>query len=244
LLSPTPTSITPTATLCLGDTLTLQATGGGTYTWAANSQLPAGSSAATLTLQPTAASTYSVVITDVNGCTATHTEQVYIDVVNYTVSLPTDTVLYQGAALQVSASNGTAYQWQPGGQTTQQINIAPNADVQLIVQATDANGCNSSDTMLVRVVPSYFVLPTAFSPDGDHINDVYLPVYSGVERLESLKIFNRWGKKIFETNSSTQGWDGTYEGVAQPLGTYMAVCVTLSNLGTQLTTSGNVTLVK
>ena len=61
-------------------------------------------------------------------------------------------------------------------------------------------------------------MPTAFSPNGDTINDIYVPV-SDVKGMLVIDfvIFNRWGEKVFESENfvprdATKGWDGTFKG--------------------------------
>lgn len=57
-------------------------------------------------------------------------------------------------------------------------------------------------------------IPNAFSPNADGYNDILFVKGFGVERLE-LKIYNRWGELVFESNSLERGWDGVYKGKAQ-----------------------------
>ena len=58
--------------------------------------------------------------------------------------------------------------------------------------------------------PDIFI-PNAFSPNGDGENDTYLVTGKVVEEL-ALKIYNRWGELVFETNDPLKGWDGTFNG--------------------------------
>jgi gliding motility-associated-like protein len=64
------------------------------------------------------------------------------------------------------------------------------------------------------------MLPSAFSPNGDGNNDI-LNIY-GIANASSydFEIYNRWGENIFHSMDKTQGWDGTYNGVAAPVGVY------------------------
>src|SRR5690606_16829124 len=55
-------------------------------------------------------------------------------------------------------------------------------------------------------------LPTAFSPNGDGLNDTYAPVYDCQPQFFEMSIFDRWGKVIFETTDYTKSWDGTING--------------------------------
>ncbi|MFA0960648.1 gliding motility-associated C-terminal domain-containing protein [Roseivirga sp. BDSF3-8] len=68
-----------------------------------------------------------------------------------------------------------------------------------------------------------FALPTAFTPDGDGINDRYAPLGTYLQTF-SLYVYNRWGELVYAETDGTQGWDGTFNGQAAPEGRY--TCVT------------------
>lgn len=70
-----------------------------------------------------------------------------------------------------------------------------------------------------RPVP---LTPTAFTPDGDGLNDKYFPHLVGIELgLSRFQVFDRWGRPLFSSTSG-EGWDGTLEGgAALPQGIYL-----------------------
>jgi gliding motility-associated-like protein len=76
----------------------------------------------------------------------------------------------------------------------------------------NSGGCTDSADAWVcyRDTIVYFV-PTAFSPNGDGLNDVFDVSANGMREFE-LSIFNRWGEVMFRTNQIGKGWDGTYGG--------------------------------
>ena len=57
-------------------------------------------------------------------------------------------------------------------------------------------------------------IPNTITIDGDGVNDVFLPVFSNPDIIESyqLQIYNRWGNLVFETDNAAEGWDGRYKG--------------------------------
>ncbi len=65
-------------------------------------------------------------------------------------------------------------------------------------------------------------LPNAFFPNGDGRNDVFMPIGSNIINYR-MYIFDRWGKQIFESVSSSIGWDGSLNGSPCPMGTYVWV---------------------
>jgi gliding motility-associated-like protein len=80
-------------------------------------------------------------------------------------------------------------------------------------------GCEAMCSYVV-VIQNYLIVPTAFSPNGDGVNDVFRLLNRNI-KLKQMNVYNRWGELIYSTNDLLEGWDGTYKGVEQPLGTYV-----------------------
>ena len=99
--------------------------------------------------------------------------------------------------------------------------------------------CKDVSTEVVPILG----LPTAFSPNGDGVNDVLYVRGAAIKTLD-LKIFNRWGQLIFETNSKEIGWDGTFNGKPQPIEAYAFVLNAGFIDGTAKTMKGNITLLR
>ena len=64
-------------------------------------------------------------------------------------------------------------------------------------------------------------VPTAFSPNGDGINDVLRPILLGMKELSYFKVFNRFGEMVFSTTEIGRGWDGKIAGKAQDPATFV-----------------------
>jgi len=78
-------------------------------------------------------------------------------------------------------------------------------------------GCSDTAFLTVRIEqPVNFFIPSAFTPNGDGINDVFRFVATGVSQLE-IQIFNRWGERVFISNSSQAVWDGNDAETGEPL---------------------------
>ena len=96
---------------------------------------------------------------------------------------------------------------------------SPKFNTIYTVTAVDDNGCRNSEKVQVIVLcqgANVFV-PNTFSPNGDGSNDVFYVRGKGLNRVKSLRIFNRWGETVFEkinfpVNDASAGWDGTYKG--------------------------------
>lgn len=99
--------------------------------------------------------------------------------------------------------------------------------------------CRTAQTDISALID----LPTAFTPDGDGINDIFLPRGIGVETV-NLKIFNRWGTLVFESDSMDHGWDGIYNGTEQPMEAYAYVLRATFITGEHFQRQGNVTLIR
>lgn len=110
--------------------------------------------------------------------------------------------------------------------------------------ARSADGCLDTicRTVDADVHPAVDV-PTGFSPNGDGSNDILYVRGAAIERME-FKLFNRWGEMVFESNSLTKGWDGSFRGKPQDMDAYAYILdVTFIN-GETLRKTGNVTLLR
>jgi gliding motility-associated-like protein len=77
----------------------------------------------------------------------------------------------------------------------------------------DGNGCENSKTELIKMKEDLiYYIPNSFTPDGNIFNEVFQPVFSsGLDPLDyNLKIYNRWGQIVFESNDHLKGWDGRF----------------------------------
>ena len=88
-------------------------------------------------------------------------------------------------------------------------------------------------------------VPSVFTPDGDGIND-YLHIYGlGCYSSNEIEIFNRWGEKVFDTNDSQFGWDGTFHGVLQNPQVYVyELRITFINGYAMPLQKGSITLIR
>jgi gliding motility-associated-like protein len=101
--------------------------------------------------------------------------------------------------------------------------------IKIYVAGEDIYQCVNYDSVTLYYINCCGTLyvPNAFSPNGDGINDEFT-VRSNAQKFEaySLKIFNRFGQQIFETNDINEGWDGKFKGKQCDLSTYYYVIST------------------
>jgi len=110
----------------------------------------------------------------------------------------------------------------------------------------DLFGCSSVETNRVQVTaPTELIaIPNAFTPNGDGLNDTFIPKVRAISSFQ-MEVFNTWGEKLFITNSlDGKGWDGTYKGQLAPAGNYL-YRITLNTLDGQLVNrTGGITLIR
>ena len=162
--------------------------------------------------------------------------------------------LGEGATVDVTANNRyiISYEWVPitglSCSDCASPSVSPFNETVYTITVKDNNPgrkfCTATAKLLVVVGPhGEILIPNLFSPNGDGANDVFA-IFGNNIREVSLKIFNRWGEKVFEADNIYSGWDGTYKSIAQPSGvyTYTTDIVFLDNK--KMFKSGTVTLVR
>jgi gliding motility-associated-like protein len=164
--------------------------------------------------------------------------------------LPTvDALSGEPIRLQARSLGGTTYLWTPGGSlddsTIQRPTATLNAEQEYRIRVTTAVGCQTVDTMLVRVFRSYGIyVANVFTPNADGINDRVAMNLVGVRSLRYFRIFDRTGKMVYVTSNAGDSWDGTYNGTKMPIGTYMWVAEAVTNSGINITERGLITLIR
>lgn len=90
----------------------------------------------------------------------------------------------------------------------------------VVAHRSGAAGVESVSNTSSVVVPANIYIPNAFTPNGDGMNDVWMPSLTGVEQF-NIHIFNRWGEVIASGEEVLSGWDGNVNGVSSPNGVYV-----------------------
>jgi len=163
----------------------------------------------------------------VNGCTSVY---------SVIVTSPSALVLNTSAASTLSGqTNGTVSVGATGGSPgyTYSWSTTPSSSSPSVsglaaglytVTVIDSKGCLSIDT--VRVIEEKpcgeLFIPTAFSPNGDGVNDVFRIRTDCLEAYH-LMVFDRWGELVFETADLSSSWDGRYHARPMDAGVYIYV---------------------
>jgi gliding motility-associated-like protein len=117
---------------------------------------------------------------------------------------------------------------------------------EVILKAYDTYGCSSQESKTIQVSsPSELVvIPNAFTPNGDGLNDSFIPKIKAVSTF-TMDIFNTWGERIYVTSDlESKGWGGTYQGQALPAGNYLYRITYSSSDGSLFEKTGGITLIR
>lgn len=206
-------------TICAGDNGSVAAVGtGGTgpYTYAWSN----GPTTSSQTFTSPAAATYTVTITDANGCTMTGTASITLmptPTAAFTTNATNGTFQLNGGTGQLcftDASTGAnAWTWDLNG--TPSVTQSPCVTVTAAnagsfcatLIATNANGCIDTTVQCIEIGESFYSIPNVFTPDGDGVNDAFVITNMGMKTLR-CQIYNRWGELIYEWDGTTGSWNG------------------------------------
>jgi len=143
------------------------------------------------------------------------------------VNVTPDTLIPFGSSLQLNADGAEFYLWLPNDGSIINVNTYnPVATPQqpTIYSVIGINQWGCADTVNVNVNVDYNVdefIPNTFTPNGDGYNDIFRLGNIKYDKLVDFSIFNRWGQLVYHNSyDATKGWDGTFNGVPQPIGTY------------------------
>ncbi len=120
-----------------------------------------------------------------------------------------------------------------------------------LVTVTSDSGCIARDsvTIFVQCKDSYILMPTAFTPNNDGLNDYYYPLTRGIKTIVNFSIFNRFGQLVYQAqnfspNDKTFGWDGQLKGIPQPSSVYVYIIEAICDLGDTVHKKGSFMLIR
>lgn len=149
------------AAVCAGNSTTLNASGGSTYAWSPSAGL-SSTSINNPDASPASSTTYTVTVTDVNGCSNTDDVLVTVNPLP-TADAGNDASVCSGNSTQLFASGGASYSWSPtAGLSDASVSnpvASPLNSTTYIVTVTDGNGCTDDDSAVVNIFPQ----PSAFA---------------------------------------------------------------------------------
>ncbi len=236
-------------TICKGANATLQGTGGVFYTWSPNTNM-SFSNTANPVVYPDLTTTYTLTVIDTFSCLKPISDQVIVHVENFNWAYAgADTSGVKGIPIELHAEGGITYSWQPiyglDNPNSQNPSATLDKDMTYVVTVTSVNGCIDHDTLHVIIFPEITAyVPNAFTPNGDGVDDVFIPIYAGVTGLMEFSVYDRWGNKVFTTTDRNEGWDGTYKGQQSEIGAYVWMMRVRDLTGAEWLKKGDVTLIR
>jgi len=226
---------------------------GSSFTWS-----PVSSLINANTLNPTAypsiTTTYLLTSFDTRGCPKPGYDTVLVTVLPKIQPFAgNDTMVVVGQPLQLNAEGGVSYLWSPptGLNSTTIKNpvgvYGQEVDsIHYTVKVFNEIGCYDSAFVSVTVFKTnpYVFVPSAFTPNGDGLNDVIRPIAVGVQQIKYFRIFNRWGQMVFNTTTNEHGWDGKIAGTPQGSNVFVWMVSAIDYVGKPIFLKGTVTLIR
>ncbi len=162
-------------------------------------------------------------------------------------------IIGEQVQLNVTTAESLSYNWAPA-------DIVNNAEIQnptavlsestwFVVTATNGQtGCSFTDSVYVELneltcSKENVFIPNAFTPNGDGINDIFIP-RSSILKSMKLIVVDRWGNQVFESTDINVGWDGIYKGQPATVDSYGYYFVGECSQGEKITIKGNVSLLR
>jgi gliding motility-associated-like protein len=253
-LPPPAPVINSNAPICIGQTLILSVTDavqGGAYFWSG----PNGYTSITQDTLIKNATTnnsgaYTVTYT-LNNCTSFTTANIVIyPPLVLTNVTPSQTIPY-GSSIQLNADGALYYAWTPNDGSISNPNINnplawPQITTVYQVVGTNLAGCMDTAEVVVTIDSTTVqFVPSAFTPNGDGLNDVFRITNINFQKLVEFNVYNRWGQLVYQNSyDPKKGWDGTYNGVAQDMGVYNYSIIVITAEGITKYYKGDVTLIR
>lgn len=196
---------------------------------------------------------YSVVITNtVTGCSGSDTAFIKVGGASLILTKVTpDQSITLGSSIQLGADGAVLYTWVPNDGSLDNPNInnpvaTPTVTTTYAVIAFDSLGCKNIDSVTIEVVnDDNIFIPSAFTPDGDGLNDLFRPARTGNYTLMEMNVYDRWGKLVYhKEGNGRDGWDGTINGMPAAMGTYYYVFIFNDKNRVERLMKGDVTLIR
>lgn len=191
------------------------------------------------------------VVDKITGCVVVKTVPLLVGFSLFVdVEVEPDSEIYEGGSVDLSVVDildDSEYIWNTGESGTT-ITVSPEETTVYVVTVTDQNGCTATGSVEVVVRNAKcdetdVYLPNAFTPNGDGVNDVFIPRSNFIDEMQ-LVIYNRWGQEVFTSIDKNQGWDGTYEGKLLPADSFAYYLKVRCVNAEEYIKKGNVTLIR
>jgi len=246
--------ITASQPLCVLQTLFLEgsdAVGGGMYSWTGPNGFTSGIQKPYIVAATYAdTGTYTLIYTLFKCMSLPDSEDITLDSPPPLTSVTAGQTILYGSNVQLNADNAFEYRWVPDNGSLNNPNInnpiaSPDTTTTYTVYGMSQYGCVDSAFVTITVDSNVNQgIPSAFTPNGDGLNDVFRPVGLKYQHLVDFRVYNRWGQQVFYTNSVGHGWDGNFNGAPQDMGDYYYQITIAQPGGENVSYKGAVTLIR
>jgi gliding motility-associated-like protein len=221
--------LSPDTLICEGDAVIIRASGGDVIQWTPTAGLSDPGTYMPVA-SPATTTTYTAQVRYLStGCS--NQDQLLIFVQQepqISIHPYPDTTIIIGEVVAIRADSigGVTYSWAPAGWLSCTSCASPVAQpletTRYTLTLADTNQCfEKSYDLDIEVLEEYSLdVPTAFTPNGDDVNDVVFVKGWGIRKLVEFRVFNRWGNQVFFSDDLNLGWDGTFEGKIQSIDSY------------------------
>lgn len=237
-------------TICFGDKAQLRAKGGAKYLWNPANTLNNNTFQDPIAT-PYESTIYAVGVYENKGCPKPTYDSVLVSVVPPVKAFAgNDTAVVIGQPMQLLAIGGVQFQWTPSSFLNNPLIFNPiaklNDDIVYVVKVSSKEGCFAYDAVKVKVykTPPEIFIPTAFTPNGDGLNDNLIPIPVGIVKIIYFKVYNRYGEMVFTTEEIGKGWNGVYKGRDQGNESFVWHVLGIDYLGKSLFKKGQSTLIR
>jgi gliding motility-associated-like protein len=207
-------SISNNIAVCIGEKVTLRASGGNTFLWKPNSGLNSNNTSAVVA-NPSVTTVYTVHVSNNGSCGHDATVSVVINL-KPTVFAGKDSTFNLDEPMFIRANGTGTLTWISGDgiycRDCPETKIVATQSGCYVIETVNEFGCKASDEVCIEVtLNSGVYIPNGFTPNDDGLNDVFL-VYGYSISDVTMEIFDKWGEKLFSSSDQKLGWNGTYKG--------------------------------
>ncbi len=169
--------------------------------------------------------------------------------VNRTVQCLNEPILF-GNSTSIADGSPMQFQWRFSDGTSSAErspwkSFAGIGEFSASLLAVSEAGCRDSVTKTITVLKECgVIMPTAFTPNSDGLNDILRPYLAGVEGLKRFSVYNRMGQLVFSTVKEGEGWDGKHKGMPLDPAVFIWTVEYIGNNGRQHIIKGTVALIR
>ena len=242
-------TVSSDTSICEGGSASLTASGGTAYSWTTGANTPG------IIVSPGTTTTYSVVVS--SGTCEPDTAEVTVTVFMSTpADAGTDQTITLGENIMLNGTTtGITYSWSPTtnmqDSTTLNPTVSPTVTTTYTLIVRTAEGCLRKGTVTITVIEddcnaeTLIYLPSAFSPNGDGVNDTFGPRHEkACVEIIAFIVYDRWGEKVFEATNDQAYWDGIFRNNILNSAVFDYYLEALLYNGEKVIKQGNVNLIR